>query len=95
MQTMTHTPGPWSLSDDYNEATHEYIRAILGADGTIVVDAVNPQDASLIAAAPDLLARVEAWGHDMGCGSRRPEESLSDACTCGYDALIAKARGEA
>ena len=26
--------------------------------------------------------------HDMACGSRRPEETWSDECTCGFGQLI-------
>lgn len=48
---MTHTPGPWRMHDGM----------LIGDNNIIVCDPYgpNPQDAALIAAAPDLLRACE------------------------------------
>ena len=70
---MAHTPGPWHIERGM----------VVGEDGIIVDDSPNPQDANLIAAAPELLealkGAVEGWS----------PESVEAAY-----AAIAKATGE-
>ena len=58
-----HTPGPWHLLP-YQYVLNEPTRArIHGANGEPVVDDANPSitDARLMAAAPDLLAALQAF----------------------------------
>ena len=50
---MSHTPGPWKVTENYREC-------IEGADGGTVAWYVARANAPLIAAAPDMLAALEA-----------------------------------
>ena len=101
-----HTPGPWiaeHVGRGRRNGWHvhgpdrpgEYAQIVQSASaqdwdyGPIDSEA----DARLIASAPDLLKRVMDYGHDVNCASLRPEETLTDECSCGYAALIAKATG--
>jgi hypothetical protein len=66
----THTPGPWRWSTDYQTGAGEKTWALVTGDGyaahgVLVCDGLpnsppelNPADARLIAAAPDLLAAL-------------------------------------
>lgn len=55
--TAGHTPGPWFvLGGDALTADHETSLLALDVDGMAVVD--RPQDATLMAAAPDLRAAL-------------------------------------
>lgn len=70
MSAQKHTPGPWVIGDGYIEWYHndDYSGApdaIVGPNGECVVGSsewthLNPHDARLIAAAPDLLAALKA-----------------------------------
>ena len=86
-----HTPGPWTIG-----ALESGQAAVDGANGEEVTGFISPADAALIAAAPDLLAALEAiapmlpraattatWGDPM----------WTDAIGK-VEAAIAKARGE-
>ena len=81
------TPGPWRV---VKQIDGTYM--LIGADETIVCDAFepNPQDARLIAAAPDLLEALKVargYVEEHACG--KPHEDLSIV-----DAAIAKAEGK-
>ena len=57
---MTHTPGPWiaTVAGAVNDVPAYWL--INGNGGTVGdVQSVNPADAALIAAAPDLLAALQ------------------------------------
>lgn len=54
---MSHTPGPWSLERDYN-GVPEFV---FGGDTCVCdfgIEAPKPEDACLIAAAPELLKEL-------------------------------------
>ena len=73
-----HTPGPWHLLP-YQYVLNEPTRArIHGANGEPVVDDANPSitDARLIAAAPDMLAALQAFAlySPMGVSSDEQPE---------------------
>lgn len=61
---MKHTPGPWSVNvigQHWNNKSLKHIEVTFGQDGECICDTVyNPSDASLIAAAPDLLEALQA-----------------------------------
>ena len=90
-----HTPGPWEW--DYNETVI--------ADEGLVIAKIDPNralllkytlaNAALIAAAPDLLALVEAveWDWDdicLWCGN---EKRYGHADDCPRQCALARARG--
>jgi len=57
--TAGHTPGPWFvLGGDALTADHETSLLAIDADGMAVVD--RPEDATLMASAPDLRAALVA-----------------------------------
>ena len=59
--TIKHTTGPWTakVQDTINDQPAYWL--IIGAGGVVGdVQSVNPADAALIAAAPDLLAALQA-----------------------------------
>lgn len=63
---MTHTPAPWTLNSARSTRVDLIDNAKGHAIGEIVwVDVRNPADARLIAAAPDLLAALEAFTETM------------------------------
>lgn len=58
---MNHTPGPWHDSVIGTIEDQPACWQIIGAGGVVGdVQSVNPADARLIAAAPDLLAALKA-----------------------------------
>ena len=100
---MKHTPGPWKVKDG----------VIYCADGIPPFDATHTRidgkgeweaNVHLIAAAPDLLAALEAvewvptsdpnWVRCEWCGIVRfkPEQSLTHKPDCQRQAAIAKAK---
>lgn len=86
--TPTHTPGPWTVTvaDTINDAPAYWL--INGNGGTVGdVQSINPSDAALIAAAPDLLAALKQVA-DYWAGGDVPAEI--DAA---MRAAIAKATG--
>jgi hypothetical protein len=94
-----HTPGPWTKNRDWQLTGSNGHR--VGAWG-LGVAAVNKSDeavanATLIAAAPDLLEtleRIAAHGHADDCNLLN---YANGQCDCGIDdalKVIAKAKGE-
>ena len=90
----THTPGPWTVEPE----THVTLRVVAGDDGDCVCTlfAGTPADtrradAHLLAAAPDLLAALEALVAQIRAegGKGYRVHDLADAGL----AAIAKARG--
>ena len=87
-----HTPGPWSLQPIGDETECN----ILGA-GRELIATVSDNDAPIIAAAPDLLAALQAIadaGPDEGCKMGDGWRAAHDKFTSFARAAIAKARGE-
>lgn len=66
---MKHTPGPWSVNvigQHWNNKSLKHIEVTFGQDGECICDTVyNPSDASLIAAAPDLLEALQQLLEDV------------------------------
>lgn len=88
---MSHTPGPWRLERDYN-GVPEFV---LGGDTCVCdfgIEAPKPEDARLIAAAPELYEALEAAYMVLGPQKSRFKDYV-DAVTLARAAL-AKARGE-
>lgn len=92
MSETKHTPGPWCV-DDAERGGDAYVLGREGGDPVDVATVTNRGDddqcvanANLIAAAPDLLAELEAI-HDVDHAMHRRE-------TCRACACIRKARGE-
>jgi hypothetical protein len=92
--TTQHTPAPWSIEIDHHNNAAEYIRA--SADGemydlaSVLCDETGnaTANARLIAAAPDLLAALEA------CLYRLDAHDNQSAPEClAARAAIAKATG--
>ena len=100
---MSHTPGPW-----INDASHpEWERNVIWANDVVVAHVVDDQhgnadaNASLIAAAPEMLAALKIWMElettsdglrPCYCGD--PEVTPHGKCySCMADAAIAKAEG--
>lgn len=81
---MTHTTGPWEL-----RANDMFLRVVHGEHKTTVSDGIiSEANAHLIAAAPDLLAALEA------CGTRLWQDgyTVADPVTQMVVKAIAKAR---
>lgn len=89
-----HTPGPWSVKEG------NYTFSVLDSRGVHVIDTwrasdADRQNARLIAAAPDLLARLETHADAACLGWNR--RFYVEGCGCGPcldRAALAKARGE-
>lgn len=91
--TTKHTPRPWILNDDENTIRRE--------DGVIIAAVYDLREdydgeqeeanASLIAAAPDLLAALEEVSNAR---ARQSHEFDIDAWYAKVRAAIAKAKGE-
>jgi len=95
---MNHTSGPWiaTVQDTINnKPAYWFIRAGGGVVGD--VQSVNPADAALIAAAPDLLAALQQCADDLlYVMCQRMDKKLAqqlDSLTAAR-AAIAKALGE-
>ena len=63
--TAQHTPAPWSFTNEpYDDGT-PYISVFAGkrhsGDGFNICGIIRPEDARLIASAPDLLAALKLW----------------------------------
>jgi hypothetical protein len=83
--TTKHTPGPWKIG-----ALESGQAAVDGADGSEVTGFVSIPDASLIAAAPDLLDALEEY-HRVA--NAVPYAQWTPAMHKAQDA-IAKAKGK-
>lgn len=85
-----HTPGPWRLQPR-RDVTDEY-QCFLEPMGMHIPDVISEADASLIAAAPELLAaltQIAAMPHSNPTG-----DTLHGPCPkCIAEAAIAKAEG--
>lgn len=92
---MSHTPGPWSLERDYN-GVPEFV---FGGDTCVCdfgIEAPKPEDACLIAAAPELLEVFEealANVERVTDGGRRAVPALAKWLEKAR-AVLAKVRGE-
>ena len=67
--TAQHTPAPWSFTNEpYDDGT-PYISVFAGkrhsGDGFNICGIIRPEDARLIAAAPDLLAALQDCADDL------------------------------
>ena len=95
---MAHTKGPW-ITDDFSILCQEHKRAIAEVWGRVGEDLDN---ATLIAAAPEMLAELETslgwlrhlmlWHDEPNCGDINMDKLEADIET--LTATIAKARGE-
>ena len=97
MKTETqHTPGPWETSRDAVPAGHVQITVYEFVSGDRVATVFqNEANARLIAAAPDLLAALEAMLAAYAFNATlQKREDLHSAVRDSLDAL-AKARGAA
>lgn len=98
---MSHTPGPWSLERDYN-GVPEFV---FGGDTCVCdfgIEAPKPEDARLLAAAPELLECLQhiqgivsesqgvAGWHLNGQIASWDELGLREE----IDGVLAKVRGE-
>jgi hypothetical protein len=89
-----HTPGPWNIQHDFNVFGGRRLVASAGGHSSnqhpLAVDAENRANASLIAAAPDLLKAVRhLFACDMAGSS---VDFRCDGCEAAR-AAIAKAEG--
>lgn len=104
MSAAKHTPGPWVVDADGQVWRYELRIADTAPRGAdIAPRSERPANARLIAAAPDLLAALQAlmmWSdHEaltgLPCGAPvAPEAPSFDATVKMVHAAIAKARGE-
>jgi hypothetical protein len=96
-----HTPGPWSFYDDSNNGKTNRVEIVaIGKTVARIYHSVPAEDlpnASLIAAAPDLLEALK----DMNSGWKYIRHSYGDLYGVGWDraqekadAAIAKAQGD-
>ena len=85
MKTAQHTPGPWQYGIGNDGAS------IVSGD-VVIGHTFEPDDARLIAAAPDLLAALQEALHDLAGLSQWDHTS---ACARNVRAAIAKATGGA
>lgn len=95
MSAAKHTPGPWTYlvgsSEIMSSHEHDFEYRIALMNPFV---AGNEANASLIAAAPELLAALKAVQMDaVGIGSK--ENAISDATRDLVDAAIAKTGGAA
>ncbi len=91
--STTHTPGPWTLQPIGDETECN----ILGA-GRELIATVSDNDAPLIAAAPDLLAALEALTATARTFRNVPKREqewtpIDDEALAAAFAAVAKARG--
>jgi hypothetical protein len=89
--THTHTPAPWKKS---NISPHIY-----GPGNEYLAICENPANARLIAAAPEMLAALQAVAIGLSPASLEiQKESLADLCQACFEIIqeaIAKAEGNA
>lgn len=89
-----HTPGPWTVDDNYLCAKVKDETIYLAKIHSWSKDAPEEgkANARLIAAAPELLESLEWW---QKLGNEGASSDEWDSCQRMMDAVIAKARGEA
>lgn len=96
---MSHTPGPWSVSADRISSDHGDIAAIHYQSSREQKGWLCMNDASLISAAPDLLAACQTVAHDLQAAldgddfSGMPDAELFRAFLDVLRPAIAKAEG--
>jgi hypothetical protein len=99
---MSSTPGPWDNIPklDHDDKTWTYV-IIAGDDDTRIAEVILPDDSTLIAAAPEMLAELEDVRVAIQCQcneayTRRGGHEPNAFCYLipDIDAVIAKARGE-
>ena len=75
---MKHTPGPWEVSEEWHGDVYIDSEA-LGEGSIAIAKLINPEpgDAALIAAAPDMLATLEAIRNDCHAWLDGEMDSLS------------------
>lgn len=98
---MTHTPGPWRVHSEHadriivNGCCVYQVRDMTTEDGYAGngYGQPSPADVRLMAAAPELLARLHAMvsGMECECDKADPEHPLCDVCWSRL--VIAKAEG--
>lgn len=81
---MSHTPGPWSVTIPTKEYRVPYVDSAKGFVAAMFgLDGAETANATLIAAAPDLLealkAMVERWEPDSAGADRRMWENACAA----------------
>jgi hypothetical protein len=95
----THTPGPWTVGQRHGANTHvtgprsdPTGRPYRTIPGIVVAFVQSPEDAALIAAAPDLLDQLKemAAQHRCGCGHPSCRRCADDREN---DRVIAMAKG--
>jgi hypothetical protein len=91
---MSHTPGPWQVMDNSRTLLHVERQEDGEAVCSVPRGKKGAANASLIAAAPDLLAALKAlrgdsWRHTVDWGPRDERHAIEEQC----DAAIAKAEG--
>lgn len=90
--TKKHTPGPWTYNPNNQDGMLPHDNVIVAADGTDIISpsewvTIKDANAYLIAAAPELLAVVEAMANFDG---RNNNAHLKEMAL----SAIAKATGE-
>lgn len=88
-EKIKHTPSPWSVGGVSGQEIY--------GGGRLIANAWTDADARLIAAAPDLLAALEAFLRAPSVGSGGPGSStivVQEFNRRAARAAIAKARGE-
>lgn len=99
-KVATHTPGPWVITQAGNIAQANAEQAHIYADYDrrecqSVIEYRNPLDAALIAAAPELLAALEAITSKIGHIDHEEAKLQGAVCrACQHEALIRSAKGE-
>lgn len=93
-----HTSGPWEVVDG-NEPGPGFRTRVARPGGLALIQACNQHDAHLIAAAPDLLAALEAWQSlRFECvedGSPAPRDGCEcSVCDTSRESAAAIARAE-
>ena len=95
MSDTKFTPGPWRFSSAHNDiSTTANIKndVICDVEGSIYKSLVKPENAQLIAAAPELFTTLRAIVDTEDDGLF---EMLGDEFCGQIDRVLAKARGEA
>ena len=99
-----YTPGPWRVVT-VSSSINDWVIAVVAADGTKIADdetyypaPLDPRNAHLIAAAPDLLAALELALSDFDnygeVWQSDDEDGVNFPAINAARAAIAKARGE-
>ena len=97
-----HTPGPWRSNTAFRELDCNLLCSVSGPDGVIARSIKKPDDARLIAAAPDLLAASMKAANELRQAARalakagdHKAAAVADMAEERTRAAIAKATGAA